>query len=267
MIEMACFTVLQSQIGGRGTETATRKFKHLRVVDFYNDGTKSPQFKLKVRRDKNAKQQDPRLFPQADQSSWYKDFYFLLGILLLYRCNGNCGLTKPDFGSRDPIFPSFYEEAAKDKKKEKNGQKKTSLVSSYFAKQFGKICKRMEDDPEQLNLPRDSKLNKKLGAHGARKYTAQTLADMGECAIWILFRLGLIMKSVSLSFFILISELFQKMLFQYVNWFLHNGETHFQYGETYLHNGETHLHNGVIFFHNGETYLHNGDTYFHYGDI
>ena len=121
---MACFTVLQSQIGGRGTETATRKFKHLQVVDFYNDGTKTPQFKLKVRRDKNARQQDPRLFPQADQLSWYKDFYFLLGILLLYRCNGNCGLTKPEFGSHDPIFPSFYEEAAKDKKKEKKGQKK-----------------------------------------------------------------------------------------------------------------------------------------------
>ena len=73
---MACFTVLQSQMGGRGTETATRKFKHLQVVDFYNDGTKTPQFKLKVRRNKNSRQQDPRLFPQAEQSSWYKDFYF-----------------------------------------------------------------------------------------------------------------------------------------------------------------------------------------------
>ena len=234
---MACFTVLQSQIGGNGTETATRKFKHLRVVDFYNDGTKTPQFKLKVRRDKNSRQQDPRLFPQADQLSWYKDFYFLLGILLLYCCNGNCGLTKPEFGAWDAIFPSFYEEAAKDKKKEKKGQKKTSLVSTYFAQQFGKICKRMENDPEELNLPRDSKLNKKLSAHGARKYTAQTLADMGECAIWILFCLGLIMKSVSLSFFILISELLQKMLFQYGNGLFHYGDTYLHYGDTYLHNG------------------------------
>ena len=97
----------------------------------------------------------------------------------------------------------------------------------------------MEDNPEQLNLPRDSKLNKKLGAHGARKYTAQTLADMGECAIWILFCLGLIMKSVSLSFFILISELLQKMLFQYGNGLLHNGETYLHNGDTYSHYGQT----------------------------
>ena len=122
----------------------------------------------------------------------------------------------------------------------------------------------MEDDPEQLNLPRDSKLNKKLGAHGARKYTAQTLADMGECAIWILFHLGLIMKSVSLSFFILISTLLQKMLFQYGNELLYNGETYLHNGKTYLQYGETYLHNGDTYLHYGNMFLHYGDLYSHY---
>ena len=76
MIELACFTVLQSQIGGRANETSTRLFSHMKVVDFINENQVCKQFQLNVRRDKNANQQEPRLFPQADNDHWFKDFYF-----------------------------------------------------------------------------------------------------------------------------------------------------------------------------------------------
>ena len=93
MIELACFAVLQLQIGGRAAETSTRLFSHLKVVDFINKNQICKQFQLHVRHNKNCRQQAPRLFVQADNDHWFKDFYFLLAMLLLFPCTGDCSFT------------------------------------------------------------------------------------------------------------------------------------------------------------------------------
>ena len=199
MIELVCFTVLQSQIGGRANETSTRLFSHLDVVDFINENQLCKQFQLHVRRDKNARQQDPRLFAQADNDHWFKDFYFLLAMLLLFRCSGACSFTKGKISNNYPIFPLFYSKHQKDeeiKAKSKNN-KSSSLVSHTYNFLFGRILKRFAYPPKNLTLPKNSKLNPDLTNHGNKKYTAQKLANLGMCAIWILYRLGLLIKSVS----------------------------------------------------------------------
>ena len=199
MIELACFTVLQSQIGGCANETSTWLFGHMKVVDFINENQLCKQFQLNVRRDKNANQQEPRLFPQADNDHWFKDFYFVLAMLLLFRCTGACSFTKGKISDNYPIFPLFYSKHQKDeeiKAKSKNN-KSSSLVSHTYNFLLGRILKRFDLPPKNLILPKNSKFNPDLTNHGNKKYTAQTLADLGMCGVWIMYRLGLRIKSVS----------------------------------------------------------------------
>ena len=134
----------------------------LNGVNFINENQLCKQFQLNVRRSKNAKQQEPRLFAQADNDHWFKDFYFLLAMLLLFCCSGACSFTKGKISNNYPIFPLFYSKHQKDeeiKAKSKNN-KSSSLVSHTYNFLFGRILKRFAFPPKNLIFPKNSKIGR-----------------------------------------------------------------------------------------------------------
>lgn len=104
------FQCLLFQVGGRGAESASRKFGHLSTRKYVADGFQSDILTVFIQRDKTLSNQNCTLFPQADISLWWKDLSFLLALNIILNSTTQGRLSGPD----DPIFPEFHKENEKD---------------------------------------------------------------------------------------------------------------------------------------------------------
>ena len=130
--------------------------------------------------------QKPRIFPMAYDSNWFKDIYFMLALLMIYRCAGKYQETVIEDTS--PIFPKFYEESKKEKKKaDKKDSKGNSLVSKFFD----------DIDIDDPLLADDARLNPKISSHSGKRKAAQWLAELCVSTFSALYRLGYLLHSVS----------------------------------------------------------------------
>ena len=163
------FTCLLIQIGGRGTESASRLFKNLKVVPFKNNQRSSYVLQIAVARSKTQREQNLKIYPQAKISMWYKDFYFLLAMNLITRSNEETG---PFIDQQTPIFPSFFDSHIQDEANKKS----RSLVSKLYRTFFGRIVD-IYTTGVNIIFDVDSKLNTNLSSHGGKKNMLQSLKN------------------------------------------------------------------------------------------
>ena len=128
---LCAYTAMLASIGSRASETAALTFEHLEVLKYTNDYQHCDLFQVELCRDKTIHTQKPRIFPMAYDNNWFKDIYFMLALLMIYRCVRKYQETVIEDTS--PIFPKFYEESKKEKKKaDKKDSKGNSLVSKFL---------------------------------------------------------------------------------------------------------------------------------------
>ena len=186
------FTCLLIQIGGRGTESASRLFKNLTVVPFKNNQRSSSVLQIAVVRSKTQHEQLLKIYPQAKVDFWYKDFYFLLATNLMTRSNEETGSF---IDQQSPIFPSFFETHIQDEAN-KNSR---SLVSKLFRTFYDKIVD-VYSAGVDIIFNVDGQLNKNLSSHGGKKAFMQTMSDMGNNPVATVFRAGLTLKKMHTMF-------------------------------------------------------------------
>ena len=186
------FTCLLIQIGGRGTESASRLFKHLTVVPFKNSHRTSSVLQISVARSKTQHEQLLKIYPQAKVGSWYKDFYFLLAMNLITRSQEDIGAF---IDQQSPIFPSFYDTHIQDK----DNKKSRSLVSKLYHTFFGKIFE-LYSQGVDIKFEVDSKLNPNLSSHGGKKHFMQSMVDSNNNPVATVFRAGLALKKMHTMF-------------------------------------------------------------------
>jgi hypothetical protein len=190
------FQCLLFQVGGRGAESATRKFGHISTRNHVADGIKTNILTVFIQRDKNLRCQTCTIFPQADILLWWKDLSFLLAILIILNCNSQRAV-----GKDDPIFPEFHEQAAKDLKREVGGRnQKKGAVSDLFNRIYKEIYGIYENSGETFHGKTNSVLNPKIGSHSAKKLTCQHLSDYGNNPISTIFRVGWDLRSLHTLF-------------------------------------------------------------------
>ena len=121
----------------------------------------------------------------------------MLAILMIYRCAGKYQETVIEDSS--PIFPKFYEESKKEKKKaDKKDSKGNSLVSKFFGDIYKEITKFFDDiDVEDPLLADDARLNPKISSHSGKRKAAQWLAELCVSTFSALYQLGYLLHSVS----------------------------------------------------------------------
>lgn len=191
------FQCLLFQVGGRGAESASRKFGHLSTRKYVADGFQSDILTIFIQRDKTLRSQHCTLFPQADISLWWKDLSFLLALNIILNSTTQGRLS----GLHDPIFPEFHKENEKDNTRESNGRKqKKGAVSGLFSSMFKVLLQIYDDSGQAFHGDNDYVLNHKLGSHSAKKLTCQTLADFGCNPISTIFRVGWDLRSVHTLF-------------------------------------------------------------------
>ena len=197
---LCAFTSVLANIGSRASETAALKFEHLKVLPYSNDYQQCKIFQIELCRDKTIHTQEPRIFPMAYEKDWFKDIYFMLGLLMIYRCAG--AYKEVCIGDDSPLFPKFYEESRKeDKSAKKKDSKGNSLVSKFFAGIFKEIYKFFDtielDDPL---FSSDVRFNEKISSDSGKRMAAQWLAELCASTFAALYRLGYLLHSVSYYF-------------------------------------------------------------------
>ena len=187
------FQCLLFQVGGRGTETATRDFRHISTRDYSADGRVSKILTIFIQRGKNLRFQNCTIFPQADITKWWKDFTFLLAIVVILSCHAQ----KSPSGSTH-LFPKFHTAATKDQQNQAGAKRKRSgHVSSLWTEIYKKLYALYENKKEDFE---GVSLNEKLGSHSTKKFTAQWLADHGNNPISTIFRVGWDLRSLHTLF-------------------------------------------------------------------
>ena len=194
---LCAYTAMLASIGSRASETAALTFEHLEVLKYTNDYQHCDLFQVELCRDKTIHTQKPRIFPMAYDNNWFKDIYFMLALLMIYRCAGKYQETVIEDTS--PIFPKFYEESKKEKKKaDKKDSKGNSLVSKFFGDIYKEITKFFDDiDIDDPLLADDARLNPKISSHSGKRKAAQWLAELCVSTFSALYRLGYLLHSVS----------------------------------------------------------------------
>ena len=182
------FTCLLIQIGGRGSESASRLFKHIKIVPYSNNRRSSSLLEITVARSKTQNIQQLKIYPQAKVNVWYKDFYFLLAINIMTRCDEETGIM---IDENSPIFPSFYQIHEKDKEN-KNTR---SLVSKLYKSFFAKIVA-LYSSGINIIYNVNGTLNTNLSSHGGKKAFMQSMSDIGNNPVATVFRAGLSLKKM-----------------------------------------------------------------------
>lgn len=146
-------------------------------------------------RDKTGNCALPRIYPQANHDHWFKDFAFLLGMFLMYRCHSTTDARDP-INESSPIFPEM-KEASEYVVHSKDGTKtKQSKVSDLFTTFLKQIIGHFNNIKCVVAAFEDLTLNVKLGSHSMRKMLFQYLSDIGCNMIALSYRGGIMLQKV-----------------------------------------------------------------------
>ena len=196
MIALIAFNAILIQVAGRGSETALCTFSDLNTLPYENDYQKSSILFLDFRRDKTAHTQKPRIFPQADTNHWYKDVYFMMGILLIIRCAG--AFNKQEITKESSLFPLFYEQAQMQERQSGEKGKGTSYVSNFYGSLFKEIVQFFKDhSKEDPDFSDTHPLNFGIASHSPKRGASQSLGESCSNVFAALYRMGYLMQAVS----------------------------------------------------------------------
>ena len=146
-------------------------------------------------RDKTGNCALPRIYPQANHDHWFKDFAFLLGMFLMYRCHSTTDARDP-INESSPIFPEM-KEASEYVVHSKDGTKtKQSKVSDLFTTFLKQIIGHFNNIKRVVVAFEDLTLNLKLGSHSMRKMLFQYLSDIGCDMIALSYCGGIMLQKV-----------------------------------------------------------------------
>lgn len=207
LIEFLAYTSLMYHVGGRGNETASRKFSDLTLCKHVSMLKYGTLLKIEILRDKNGVEQTNTLFPYASVNEWWKDWYFNTALSLFLKCQDGQYASDDLIDGQSPLFPDFFNAGVTDtvnivsaqekhqenlaKAQEKGetaivGRKRVpSAVTGLYNKIFQVIIK-LFTDKDTFKI--EEKLNSKLGAHGPKRALIQNLTDANCNPLATVFR-------------------------------------------------------------------------------
>ncbi len=172
-LEFLLLSNSQKEFGGRVTETARRRLKHLgsreeRIGPFDNY-----LLTMSIARDKTHKETQNTVYPRASIQEWFDDFACILALYFVMRTTMTACSATEDPGEQS-MFPTFHEAACN----EDAGGPKNNGVAGIWAKAFKSLYDRYKEI-EGFFEEKGLTLNGKLKSHSGKKRCAQELANNG----------------------------------------------------------------------------------------